>query len=185
MQRAAAHATRKIGRSKTRAALVENLWKQMRIPVRSAVLYTVTSVDGRPSPSRAGSQNVYPGGIEVPKLGCALPRRLTCPSRLSISCNAPGLRHRGTYWKPAGVSTASCAGVSALRHGIFVSTTPPDPPVSSAFSYCSRLTDSSPIKLQHPVAQVRRSSTIGSSLSRTSPHRHHAPAAFACAWEEC
>src|SRR5271170_2996419 len=194
MQRAAAHATRKIGRSKTRAALVENLWKQMRIPVRSAVLYTVTSVDGRPSPSRAGSQNVYPGGIEVPKLGCvsshgypstpaicplqtrlarnghvatyfaacgqcrashswspkmgsnsgprlfaiivsplqvltsirrlstrsraygckpstrrvadsqelnSLPRRLTCPSRLSISCNAPGLRHRGTYWCPS------------------------------------------------------------------------------------
>ena len=230
----------------------------MRIPVRSAVLYTVTSVDGRPSPSRAGSQNVYPGGIEVPKLGCvsshgypstpaicplqtrlarnghvatyfaacgqcrashswspkmgsnsgprlfaiivsplqvltsirrlstrsraygckpstrrvadsqelnSLPRRLTCPSRLSISCNAPGLRHRGTYWKPAGVSTASCAGLSALRHGIFVSTTPPDPPVSSAFSYCSRLTDSSPIKLQHPVVQVRRSSAIGSSFS--------------------
>ena len=120
----------------------------------------------------------------------SLPRGLTCPSRLSISCNAPAFRYQGTYlpfantggfppagsglperiryhrWKPAAVSTASCAGISTLRHGIFVFTTLPDGPAPSAFSYCSRLTDSSPIKLQHPVAQVRRSCAIGSSFLR-------------------
>ena len=55
--------------------------------------------------------------------------------------------------------------VSALRHGIYVSTTSSDLLLPSACSYFSLLTGSSPIKLQHLVAQVRRSSAIGYSFS--------------------
>jgi len=70
--------------------------------------------EGRPAPSRARTQNVYLGGIGVPKLGCASPHGFPSTSAIcALQTRLTTNGHLATYFAVCGQRCASQSPLSA------------------------------------------------------------------------